>query len=49
MYRTNFKQCFVDSCRKYGLLYDSILGIKQENEIVNWLDTIPTNEPNVCQ
>lgn len=49
MYRTNFQQCFVDSSRKYGLLYDSMLG-RKPNEVVNWLDTVTINEPTpVCK
>ena len=49
MYRSNFEKCFVDSSRKYGLLYDSMLGIK-EDEVINWLDTATVNEPTpVCK
>lgn len=49
MYRSNFEKCFVDSSRKYGLLYDSMLGIKP-NEVVNFLDTVTVDEPTpVCK
>lgn len=48
MYRSNFEKCFVDSCRKYGLLYDSIIGLNKID--VNNLDTISVNDPTpVCK
>ncbi len=45
-YRTG-EQCFYDSCRKYGLLYDSVLGISQDK--YNWPDTVAVDEPAVCK
>ena len=47
MYRSNFKQCFVDSSRKYGLLYREIMGWKPVD--VNAIDTVTVNEPAVCE
>ncbi len=47
MYRTNFEKCFVDSCRKYGLLYEASLGIKETD--FTSVDTIPVNEPAFCK
>jgi len=49
MYRSNFEKCFVDSSRKYGLLYDSMLGIKKY-DVTNWVDTVTISEPTpVCK
>lgn len=47
MYRSNFKQCFVDSCRKYGLLYDSVLGFVNKSS-ARHIDTIPFNGREDC-
>jgi len=47
MYRSNFKQCFVDSCRKYGLLYNKSIGLEEINP--NAVDTVTVNEQAVCQ
>lgn len=46
MYRTNFKQCFVDSCSKYGKLYRSAMGWEPVN--MNDVDTVTVNEPAIC-
>jgi hypothetical protein len=47
MYRSNFEKCFVDSCRKYGLLYNEAIGLKESD--INSVDTIPFNGIGVCQ
>jgi hypothetical protein len=47
MYRSNFKQCFVDSSRKYGSLYSEIMGWGPTD--VNTVDTITVNAPAVCE